>query len=90
MRKKLILLSWILLLISNLYLLKELTKPKIYLPKLSSEINNPISIVKGLRICIDPKFQDAYCYISLFPYVFAIFISFFMLIGALCIKNRCN
>ena len=87
MRKKLVMLSWVLLLISNIYLLMEITKPEIYITKISSEIKNPISIVSRLRICIDSGFQDAYYYISLLPYIAVVVISFGLLVFGLYKKN---
>lgn len=49
------------------------------MPKLSSEVGNPISIQKWY-LCIDPNFEKAVYRISLIPYVLLGILSLILLI----------
>lgn len=89
MKKKLLVVSWIILLFSNFYLLDKVTKPTLYLSKYSFEVKNPISIEDGF-ISINSGFKDECYYIWLIPYMVAVFISLILLIFALHSKNDTN
>lgn len=86
MKKKLMIVSWIILLLSNIYLLDRLSVPTLYLSKYSYSVKNPISIKAGF-ISINSGFKDECYYIWLLPYIFAVLLSLFLLILSLCSKK---
>lgn len=85
--KKAFIISWLILAISNFFLLDKIFASTGYVSELSVEVNNPVSLKDG-TIYIATAVQDASIRIMFWPYVLAGVISATILIVALRKKNR--